>query len=41
MECNDKISYIHTGFNGPGTGGLYDRWIEEHESLVSGLLKEG
>ncbi|MCH7399866.1 TlpA family protein disulfide reductase [Belliella sp. DSM 107340] len=37
---NGKVRHIHTGFNGPGTGGLYDRWIEEHEELVSGLLRE-
>lgn len=41
IDKKGKVRHIHTGFNGPGTGGLYDRWIEEHESLVNGLLGEG
>jgi len=41
IDRQGKVRHIHTGFNGPGTGGLYDRWIEEHESLVNGLLGEG
>lgn len=41
IDRQGKVRHIHTGFNGPGTGGRYDRWIEEHESLVNGLLREG
>ncbi|MFN3801477.1 peroxiredoxin family protein [Belliella pelovolcani] len=41
IDKKGKVRHIHTGFNGPGTGGLYDRWIEEHESLVNRLLGEG
>jgi thiol-disulfide isomerase/thioredoxin len=41
IDRQGKVRHIHTGFNGPGTGGLYDRWIEEHEALVNELLEEG
>ncbi|MFD2035631.1 peroxiredoxin family protein [Belliella marina] len=41
IDKKGKVRHIHTGFNGPGTGGLYDRWVEEHEELVEGLLGEG
>ncbi|MCH7403826.1 peroxiredoxin family protein [Belliella kenyensis] len=40
LDRKGKVRHIHTGFNGPGTGGMYDRWIEEHEELVNGLLGE-
>lgn len=33
-----KILHIHTGFNGPGTGGYYQQYIEETESLIERLL---
>ncbi|MCH7410050.1 TlpA family protein disulfide reductase [Belliella sp. DSM 111904] len=40
LDRQGKVRHIHTGFNGPGTGGMYDRWIEEHEELVNELLGE-
>lgn len=40
IDKKGKVRHIHTGFNGPGTGGLYDRWIEEHENLMNELLGE-
>ncbi|MFM9075840.1 MAG: TlpA family protein disulfide reductase, partial [Bacteroidota bacterium] len=35
-----KVKKIHTGFNGPGTGVHYERFIEEFNSTVDGLLKD-
>ena len=35
-----KVKKIHTGFNGPGTGVYYERFIEEFNSTVDGLLKD-
>ena len=40
IDKKGKIRKIHTGFNGPATGGLFDRWVEEHEALVNKLLGE-
>lgn len=40
LDKTGKVRKIHTGFNGPGTGAYYDRWVEEHESFVAELLKE-
>lgn len=35
-----KVKKIHTGFNGPGTGVHYERFIEEFNATVDGLVKE-
>lgn len=40
MDQEGKVRHIHTGFNGPGTGVYYERWIEEHEAVVGELLQE-
>lgn len=40
MDQEGKVRHIHTGFNGPGTGVYYERWIEEHEAVVRELLQE-
>jgi len=40
IDKKGQVRNIHTGFNGPGTGKYYTQWVEEHEELVRGLLKE-
>lgn len=40
LDKSGAVRKIHTGFNGPGTGAYYERWIEEHEALVQELLNE-
>jgi thiol-disulfide isomerase/thioredoxin len=40
IDKKGKVRKIHTGFTGPGTGDYYDRWVAEHEALVSELLSE-
>lgn len=40
LDKTRKVRKIHTGFNGPGTGAYFDRWVEEHEAFVAELLKE-
>lgn len=40
LNREGEVRYIHTGFNGPGTGGYYHRWVEEHEQLIQELLAE-
>lgn len=40
LDKKGKVRKIHTGFNGPGTGDYYERWIEEHEALIQELLNE-
>ena len=35
-----KVKKIHTGFNGPGTGVYYERFIEDFNSTVEGLLRD-
>lgn len=40
LDKTGKVRKIHTGFNGPGTGAYFDRWVEEHEAFVAELLKE-
>ncbi|MCL6261161.1 TlpA family protein disulfide reductase [Aquiflexum sp. TKW24L] len=40
IDKKGKVRKIHTGFTGPGTGDYYDRWVKEHEALVSELLEE-
>lgn len=40
LDKKGQVKKIHTGFSGPGTGGYYHRWVEEHENLVKELLLE-
>lgn len=40
IDKKGVIRKIHTGFNGPATGDLFDRWVEEHEALVREMLEE-
>jgi thiol-disulfide isomerase/thioredoxin len=40
LNKKGEVQNIHTGFNGPGTGVYYQRWIEEHEALIKKLLEE-
>jgi thiol-disulfide isomerase/thioredoxin len=40
IDKKGKVRKIHTGFTGPSTGDYYDRWVAEHEALVSELLSE-
>lgn len=38
LDKNGKIRKIHTGFNGPATGSYYERFVEEFNSFMSGLM---
>ncbi|MBW3468888.1 peroxiredoxin family protein [Arthrospiribacter ruber] len=40
IDKKGKVRHIHTGFNGPGTGSHYEKWVEDHNKLVNELLKE-
>ncbi|MBN3583937.1 TlpA family protein disulfide reductase [Algoriphagus aestuarii] len=40
MDKNHKVRKIHTGFNGPGTGDYYAKWVEEHKLFIDKLLSE-
>ncbi|WP_236139375.1 peroxiredoxin family protein [Mongoliitalea daihaiensis] len=40
LDKTGAVRKIHTGFNGPGTGAYYERWIEEHETFIRELLNE-
>lgn len=35
-----EVKRVHTGFNGPGTGGYYDEFIENTNSLIETLLAD-
>jgi thiol-disulfide isomerase/thioredoxin len=35
-----EIVKIHTGFNGPGTGEVYNKYVEKTDSLIRELLNE-
>ena len=35
-----KVKKIHTGFNGPGTGVHYERFIEDFNATVDGMLRD-
>jgi len=34
-----EVKRVHTGFNGPGTGKLYDDYVQEMDLLIQELLK--
>jgi thiol-disulfide isomerase/thioredoxin len=38
MDKNHKVTHIHTGFNGPGTGHYYEQWKLDFEKLVTELM---
>src|SRR5690554_2595503 len=40
INKNGEIVKIHTGFNGPGTGEIYEKYKAETLQLISRLLKE-
>jgi thiol-disulfide isomerase/thioredoxin len=35
-----EVVKIHTGFNGPGTGAIYQQYVQETEKLIQKLLNE-
>ncbi|MGB0429717.1 MAG: TlpA disulfide reductase family protein [Bacteroidia bacterium] len=39
MDKEHKVTHIHTGFNGPGTGHHYEQWKLEFKQLVNDLIK--
>ena len=41
LDKKGKIRLTHAGFSGPGTGKYYTDWVNEFESLIDKLLKEG
>ncbi|MDZ7606112.1 MAG: TlpA disulfide reductase family protein [Cyclobacteriaceae bacterium] len=40
LDRNHKVRKIHTGFSGPGTGDMYDRYIEDFNIFMDKLLVE-
>jgi thiol-disulfide isomerase/thioredoxin len=40
VDKQGKIRAIHTGFNGPGTGAIYDAYRVKTEALIDSLLDE-
>jgi thiol-disulfide isomerase/thioredoxin len=36
---NGKIEYVHTGFSGPATGEIYERYTKEMDELIETLLR--
>ncbi|TVP51206.1 MAG: TlpA family protein disulfide reductase [Mongoliibacter sp.] len=40
LDKKGKVRHIHTGFNGPGTGIYFEKWVGEHNILVKELLSE-
>jgi hypothetical protein len=34
-----EVKRVHTGFNGPGTGKLYDNYVQEMDLFIQELLK--
>lgn len=40
IDKTGKVRKIHTGFNGPATGGKYEEFKREFERFVGGLLDE-
>jgi hypothetical protein len=37
---NGKVKYIHTGFEGPGTGIYYEQFKERFNQVINELLAE-
>ncbi|WP_143962883.1 peroxiredoxin family protein [Litoribacter populi] len=40
IDRDGKLVDVHTGFNGPSTGELFEQWKEEHNNKVEKLVKE-
>jgi peroxiredoxin len=40
IDKNGKVRKIHTGFNGPATGKLYDKFTEEFDRFILKLVAE-
>jgi hypothetical protein len=40
VDKQGKVRYIHTGFNGPGTGQAYYAFIEEFERVLDSVHAE-
>ncbi|HUH33245.1 MAG TPA: TlpA disulfide reductase family protein [Daejeonella sp.] len=40
LDKAGKVRKIHTGFNGPGTGEHYTKFVKEFEENIDGLLEE-
>ena len=40
LDKSGAVRRIHTGFNGPGTGELYDAFVAEYEGLMAEMLAE-
>ena len=36
---NGKIEYVHTGFSGPATGEIYERYTKDMDELIEKLLR--
>ena len=41
IDRTGKVRKIHTGFNGPGTGEPYQRFVDEYGLFIESLLREG
>ena len=40
IDKKGRVRKIHTGFNGPGTGAYYEKFVEEFNIFMDKLLKE-
>ncbi len=40
IDKDGTIRAIHTGFNGPATGRLYDEYVAKYEKLITTMLEE-
>jgi len=40
IDRQGRVRKIHTGFNGPGTGPLYTRFVEQYTAFIEQLLAE-
>jgi hypothetical protein len=36
---NSKIEYVHTGFSGPATGEINEKYVKEMDLLIKKLLQ--
>ena len=39
LNKKGEIVFIHTGFNGPGTGDVFENYKKEIEDIIVNLLK--
>lgn len=40
LDKKGRVRKVHTGFNGPGTGNVYTRYVEEYEAFLEKMLAE-